>query len=50
MNKYGWGREAGRRGDGRGDTEEACEMHGPRKSTCMLALTVATRYSRYIQM
>ncbi len=31
MNKYGGGR-----GEGRGDAEEASEMHGPRKSTCML--------------
>ncbi len=30
-----WGREAGG-GGGRGDAEEASEMHGPRKSTCML--------------
>ncbi len=31
-----WGREAGGGGGGRGDAEEASEMHGPRKSTCML--------------
>ncbi len=29
MNKLGWGGEGGRE-------EEASEMHGPRKSTCML--------------
>ncbi len=26
----------GKGGRGRGDAEEASEMHGPRKSTCML--------------
>ncbi len=41
----------GRPGEGGGDAEEASEMHGPRKSTCIYAaLTVATRYSRYIHM
>ncbi len=32
MNKLGWGREVGEGGR----EEEASEMHGPRKSTCML--------------
>ncbi len=38
MNKYGWGREAGEGGGGGegGREEEASEIHGPRKSTCML--------------
>ncbi len=32
MYKLGWGREVGEGGR----EEEASEMHGPRKSTCML--------------
>ncbi len=38
MNKYGWGREVGGGGEGGGmrGCEDAGEVHGPRKSTCML--------------